>query len=916
MIHHSNSSQSQIMISQKRALLIGSPYGGLRGPSNDVDKMTAVLGAMGFAISKCCGIQATRDGIIHAWRDLIHETSQGDVVVVYYSGHGGLVEAPQITADLHEPWRYQFLVPIDYDNRSERGFNGILDVELSLLLREATDKTRNVTVVLDCCHSGRMSRNPSYGNRAVPRQLPEVCHQDISTYLETLMQTHQLKGKPYLEGNPYAVRIAAAATSETAWERESPGGSCAGAMTEALCRALQESREQEVSWRTTMIRVSELVGLEFPEQHPQVEGPSTRLQFSLEHASSGALAIQVHDGIGLIQAGRVAGVRVGNVYSVMPFGTDVPRADAQIGTATVTIAGSFKARAQLTYNPGRSVPKEGALAFLQKEALTRWPVACTPQIPSLLVAIDNSPYLRRLDQGEEGETPLLYIEQINQSVCLLTGQRVLLASREVDTPTATASYTKLIQAAETKAKAHHLQTLQCGDTRDKLFHSLSVEFGTVESGAGLNDGRIIRQDGSDFLTDHDRAYISLTNRAAGGPESTIYVSVFDINVAGEIFLICHSYPKGIDLPPQRNYVLGEDAELHLLDGLRMSWPDSVSREQPVSEELVLVITSSPVDLSALSSGDSPGDQERRNARRSALNNLELLGQQIAKGTTRNVESDRSVSVKYDVLHIPFTLVSSTLSEPDLTNERGLTALPWPMEVSTGKDGGILASDLPPPEATPGWGMLSQSGVWVVPKGKLGAMKRWFQGIPPCVKVTNEHDEPITVVVSKYRPNRMFSGGGVNLSSTGGGVDFTTTVSSLLCNVLPSSTYHVLRGIIRGCYPKLWCTNRMNETPTRRSPRPPLARSCRQRRMKGGEWASSRCGRETKASASLRSLRERRTSRTSRTIRSRLVLLLSLRILQTCVFWTSAWAMQTFTLERCRSGHNWASEKVSGPQACI
>jgi hypothetical protein len=40
---------------------------------------------------------------------------------------------------------------------------------------------------------------------------------------------------------------------------------------------------------------------------------------------------------------------------------------------------------------------------------------------------------------------------------------------------------------------------------------------------------------------------------------------------------------------------------------------------------------------------------------------------------------------------------------------------------------------------------------------------------------NQHDEEITVVVSKYAPNRMLSGVALNASATGAGIEFITTV---------------------------------------------------------------------------------------------------------------------------------------------
>ncbi|KAH6867773.1 hypothetical protein B0T10DRAFT_502143 [Thelonectria olida] len=55
--------------------------------------MKKVLEARGFNITECCGENATRDSIRTAWQNIIDKSSSGDTVVIFHSGHGGLVEA-------------------------------------------------------------------------------------------------------------------------------------------------------------------------------------------------------------------------------------------------------------------------------------------------------------------------------------------------------------------------------------------------------------------------------------------------------------------------------------------------------------------------------------------------------------------------------------------------------------------------------------------------------------------------------------------------------------------------------------------------------------------------------------------------------------------------------------------------------
>jgi uncharacterized caspase-like protein len=211
-LHHVATSLSQrsfnsSMLSRKRALLIGSPFGDLRGPLNDAELMTTVLEEQGFEVVKCCGTQATSDNIRSKWRHLINQSSAGDAVVIYYSGHGGIADCGRGTlaanGDYNDtrPWRYQFIVPMDFDQASEgRDFRGILDIELSQLLNTTTEKTKNVTLILDCCHSGRMARQPGYGDQARPKSLARVYHHDIFKYIEQCRSQGRLLEKTHLEG--------------------------------------------------------------------------------------------------------------------------------------------------------------------------------------------------------------------------------------------------------------------------------------------------------------------------------------------------------------------------------------------------------------------------------------------------------------------------------------------------------------------------------------------------------------------------------------------------------------------------------------------------------------------------------------------------------------------------------------------
>lgn len=97
--------------------------------------------------------EATRDGIIQSIEQwLIAGTRPGDRVLLHFSGHGAQVPALR-PGDLHD----QVLVAVDayVDGRGNLR-NFVRDKELGALLDRIPD--RKVTVVVDACHSGAITR--------------------------------------------------------------------------------------------------------------------------------------------------------------------------------------------------------------------------------------------------------------------------------------------------------------------------------------------------------------------------------------------------------------------------------------------------------------------------------------------------------------------------------------------------------------------------------------------------------------------------------------------------------------------------------------------------------------------------------------------------------------------------------------
>lgn len=150
--------------SRKLALLVGineypeaKRFTNLAGCETDVDLQRHLLihrfGFIDSDIRILKSKEATRQGILDTFNDhLIKQAKSGDVVVFHFSGHGSRVADPdKISPDgLNSTF-----VPVDANSLAEKGVvNDIMGRTLFLLMSELKQKTENVTVVLDSCHSG------------------------------------------------------------------------------------------------------------------------------------------------------------------------------------------------------------------------------------------------------------------------------------------------------------------------------------------------------------------------------------------------------------------------------------------------------------------------------------------------------------------------------------------------------------------------------------------------------------------------------------------------------------------------------------------------------------------------------------------------------------------------------------------
>jgi hypothetical protein len=260
------------------------PVNPLNGCVNDVTRMRDLLAARlngsqdRFAPRLLADVQATRQGIIEAWRGHLGQAGPRDVALFYYSGHGSQENAPPEFWDFEPDKQNETLVC--YDSRLPGGWD-LADKELAQLISEVTANGPHFAVILDCCHSGSGTRNA--GDVTVRQEKADDRTRPIASYIVTPQQVAGLQVAQQNAADPAMswaaiasgrhLLLAACRPEQTAKETFFPGPTGwekRGAFSYYLQDTLQQTGAA-LSYRDLFKRVNALVQEKVADQHPQIE---------------------------------------------------------------------------------------------------------------------------------------------------------------------------------------------------------------------------------------------------------------------------------------------------------------------------------------------------------------------------------------------------------------------------------------------------------------------------------------------------------------------------------------------------------------------------------------------------------------------------------------------------------------------
>ena len=257
----------------RKALLVGlnrypDPENTLRGCINDVRQVSDLLySRFGFAadgsIRLLTDARATTAAIVDRLRWLLDGARAGDVLVFHYSGHGSQV--PDRHGDERDDGLDEIICPYDLDWNDP-----FTDDDLYAIVKDLPAGV-NLTVVLDCCHSGtglREALGPSPRPRrrciSAPPGLPRPRRADAAV--------RRFGSRAAQRG---AILIAGCRSDQVSADAYIDGD-YHGALTYFLCKAIEES-EGDLSYRDLNERVRRALRENQFDQVPQLEGPSALL---------------------------------------------------------------------------------------------------------------------------------------------------------------------------------------------------------------------------------------------------------------------------------------------------------------------------------------------------------------------------------------------------------------------------------------------------------------------------------------------------------------------------------------------------------------------------------------------------------------------------------------------------------------
>ncbi|MEM6732891.1 MAG: caspase family protein, partial [Myxococcota bacterium] len=287
-------------------------WANLAGPGNDLRLMSRVLAEHGFEVECLFDEDATHDAIVSRFEShLIAKSRKGreDVALFYFSGHGQQIpdDSDRDEVDGFD----ESLVP--FDHRGTHDYAGaarVRDDELRELSRKVLERTPNLVVILDSCHSGSATRGtrPARGQaRGILPPLKPVTEPPVLNEREDY-------------GGERGVVLSAAQSNQVAREIVLDGKAY-GAFSFVLGAALADAGP-ETTYTDLLRRTQAKLPAWSLSQSPRLEGDGNRAVFSgalVPTPNTFLVEALKRNRPATVRAGAVHGLHAGDALALFPL---------------------------------------------------------------------------------------------------------------------------------------------------------------------------------------------------------------------------------------------------------------------------------------------------------------------------------------------------------------------------------------------------------------------------------------------------------------------------------------------------------------------------------------------------------------------------------------------------------------------
>jgi hypothetical protein len=309
---------------------------GLKMPASDIRKLASRHPGGTRVLRVSPEKLPTRENICDALVTLAADAQKGDIVFIYYSGHG--VQWTDGTSSI------EGMVPMD-------SATPLWDFDFTPLLTSIATKCGDLTVVLDCCHSGGVPRDIKMAKRSLPFAGPRPT------------STSNGKRGPRDAAGPEMLVIAACQSEQSAYESPAGEPGAHGVLTRMLLAAFEKVKGSPLSslrWAEVWESVRAAILDTKSPQSPLLLGRAERPVFGGAWTpQSDGWPVLHKDGKFTLRAGSMVGITEGATLEVYV-------GNARLGELVVSSAELASSVAVLSQGDAAAFPEAGSIARLIK----------------------------------------------------------------------------------------------------------------------------------------------------------------------------------------------------------------------------------------------------------------------------------------------------------------------------------------------------------------------------------------------------------------------------------------------------------------------------------------------------------------------------------------------------------------------